>query len=482
MGKNPVKVIIAGDIVPASMDQACFDLGNISQIVDERIMDFLKNVDARIYNLECVLTDSEEKEVKAGPYLKCNLNSITGIKQLQPTVLVGANNHSMDYGEKGINDTKTMLEKNNIIYLGVGTNRKEARNSASTVLDVGGTKVGIYCCAEDEFSASRAEDWAGANPYDPLNSFDDVKELADKSDYVIVIYHGGLEYYKYPSPNMQRIFRKFADNGAAVVIAQHGHCIGCEEKYQGKRLIYGQGNFIYNNCIYDRNGDYSDALMIEVDLLDNGSFDVKYWPIRCGEKSVLLDKDDAKQVMDDFQRRSLSITEKKCVEYNYLWEAVARFSGVEKDYLLYDNLRILNNMQCESLRELVSCAYGLSIGRYKQFLQIIPNAKLDYFFKSRRISIFGAGKAFEVLTTWLSYRDADIEDVYTSENCDKKVCVGDREYIVKQICKCEDIEQEILICTGFDYWREIYEKLIFLGYEKIYVIGNIWELETGYED
>ena len=192
--------------------------------------------------------------------------------------------------------------------------------------------------------------------------------------------------------------------------------------------------------------------------------------------------DDAQRVMDDYQKRSSAISEKRVVEYNYLWETVARFSGVEKDYLLYDNLRILNNMQCESLRELVTCAYDLSIGRYKQFLQIIPNAMLDSFFREqRRISVFGAGKAFEVLATWLSDQDAEIEAVYVSENSDKKVRVGKREYIVKQISKCEDSEQKILICTGFDYWCEIYEKLISLGYGKIYVIGSIWELETGYE-
>ncbi len=483
MEKRPIKVIIAGDIVPASVDQDCFELGSASQILDDRILDLLKCVDVRIYNLECVITDSEEKELKAGPYLKCDSDSINGIKQLLPTVLIGANNHAMDYGIQGINYTKKIMDKNNIIFLGTGVNQEEARSNAGVVLDIDGVRIGVYCCAEDEFSASRVHDWGGANLYDPLTSFEDVKQLSEICDHLIVIYHGGLEYYRFPSPNLQRIFRKFADNGASVVVANHGHCVACEEEYQGKRLIYGQGNFIYNNCIYDKSGDYRDGLMIEVDISDEGSFDVKYWPIRCGEKTVLLNANDAKKVMEEYQKRSLSVTEKKNVEYNYLWETVDRFSGVEKDYLVYDTLRILNNMQCESLRELVICAYDICAGRYKQFLQIIPNAKLDSFFiESRRISIFGAGKAFEVLSKWLGDKAVEVGHVYTSERCNKKVCVGNKEHVVEQISKCENREQEILICTGFDYLREIYEELVGLGYERIYVIGNIWELKNDYED
>ena len=35
-----------------------------------------------------------------------------------------------------------------------------------------------------------------ANPYDSLVSFDDVKDLRTKCDYLVVLYHGGKEYYR----------------------------------------------------------------------------------------------------------------------------------------------------------------------------------------------------------------------------------------------------------------------------------------------
>ena len=87
-------------------------------------------------------------------------------------------------------------------------------------------KIGIYCCAENEFSIATSQK-AGANPFDSLQSFDDVYWLKKKVDFLVVLYHGGIEHYRYPSPNLQRVFRKFADVGADIVIGQHSHCIGC---------------------------------------------------------------------------------------------------------------------------------------------------------------------------------------------------------------------------------------------------------------
>lgn len=43
---------------------------------------------------------------------------------------------------------------------------------------------------------------AGANPFDVLESFDDVQALKEHCDYVIVLYHGGKEFYRYPSPHV----------------------------------------------------------------------------------------------------------------------------------------------------------------------------------------------------------------------------------------------------------------------------------------
>src|SRR5690606_29065463 len=106
-------------------------------------------------------------------------------------------------------------------------------------------KIGFYVCAEHEFSIASV-DSPGANPFDPLESLDHIADLKNECDYVVVLYHGGKEHYRYPSPYLQKVCRKMADKGANLVICQHSHCIGCFEVYKDSTLVYGQGNFIFN--------------------------------------------------------------------------------------------------------------------------------------------------------------------------------------------------------------------------------------------
>lgn len=80
-------------------------------------------------------------------------------------------------------------------------------------------------CTENEFSSATMHS-AGANPFDVLESFDDVQALKEHCDYVVVLYHGGKEFYRYPSPMLQRYCRKFIEKGASLVLCQHSHCIG----------------------------------------------------------------------------------------------------------------------------------------------------------------------------------------------------------------------------------------------------------------
>lgn len=71
------------------------------------------------------------------------------------------------------------------------------------IVKINGITVGIYCCAEHEFTIATAQK-AGANPFDALESLDQVYRLKSICDYVIVLYHGGKEHYRYPSPYLQK--------------------------------------------------------------------------------------------------------------------------------------------------------------------------------------------------------------------------------------------------------------------------------------
>lgn len=145
-------------------------------------------------------------------------------------LLTLANNHILDQDQQGLVSTCSVLDAAGIAYTGVGQTPEEA--AKPYIFECDGKRIGVYACAEHEFSIV-TEHSAGANPIDLLETPDHVAALKEQCDYVIVLYHGGKEHYRYPSPNLQKVCRKLVEKGADLVVCQHSHCIGCEEKIRG---------------------------------------------------------------------------------------------------------------------------------------------------------------------------------------------------------------------------------------------------------
>ena len=284
---------------------------------------------------------------------------MNGICALQPSFLTLANNHIMDHGVDGLENTIKQLDCCNIAYGGVGNNISEAKKE--NIFEIDGSLVGIYCCAEHEYSIATEEN-AGANPYDPLESFDDVATLKEKCDIVIVLFHGGKEYYRYPSPNLQRIFRKFAEKGADVVVAQHTHCIGAFEKYNDSYLVYGQGNFIFDG------GDdefWNTGMLISLKLFQGKIDKVEFilYEKNNGGKIQYLSGEKRVEIMSSFRKRSEEILDTVFVKNmfsNYAKEHINDYLNyVHGDNLLYKLLRKVMGTKIAAF--MYSSPYGLNM-------------------------------------------------------------------------------------------------------------------------
>ena len=81
---------------------------------------------------------------------------------------------------------------------------------------------------------------------------EDIMAVRKEADYVVVIIHGGVEYYQYPTPRMKRWYRHFVDLGADVVINHHQHCMCGYEVYNEKPIFYGLGNFYFAHRVSTR--------------------------------------------------------------------------------------------------------------------------------------------------------------------------------------------------------------------------------------
>lgn len=303
-----MKILIGADIVPTKSNFDSFKKGDARALVGEAFLEIINEADYRIFNLEVPLTNKETPIKKCGPALIAPTGAIKGYKALKVDCLTIANNHIMDQGVDGFNSTVNTLEQNGIDYIGGGSDISSAQKPRTIEID--GKRIGIYACAEREFSIA-SENAPGANPFDPLESPDHIFALKSECDFVVVLYHGGKEHYRYPSPNLQKRCRKMIQKGADLVVCQHSHCIGCEEKYENGTIVYGQGNFLF---------DYSDSEFWQTSMLVqvNDDFSITYIPLEKNGNAVRIAiGDKASEIINEFKSRSEEIKDPAVLETRY---------------------------------------------------------------------------------------------------------------------------------------------------------------------
>ena len=367
-----MKIIILGDVGASETNMQAFCSAE-KDLFSSEIQGMCADADIVMLNLEKPLTDVITPFGKCPPDYAAPTDTINGIKLLHPTLVTLANNHIMDQQEQGLQSTMDVLAQHDIQYVGVGSNIYEARKPI--VLDRKGFKVGVYACCEKEFSFA-TEKTAGANVFDPLETFDDIKKLKTACDYLIVLFHGGMQDYPYPTPYQQRVCRKMCEKGADLVVCQHSHIIGCEEEYVNGRIVYGQGNFFLDD-VADEN--WHSGLMIEV-TIENKNASVQYIPTLTRNHKVIIHP-EADTVQADFGKRSQEIKKENVVDALFselsntklsdylvklsgksrLVQRVFRRLGITKQYRkLYSNdacNMILDYFYCDSHREAIE--FGL---------------------------------------------------------------------------------------------------------------------------
>lgn len=370
-----MKILISADLVPSKSNYELFEKADINELFGEKIIDEMKSADIRIFNLEVPFYDEDAHISKAGPVLKIPSSTFHGIKALDPTLLSIANNHILDHGKEGLYNTTKILSDNNISYVGAGPNLAEAKKPY--IIEKDGKRIGVYSCAEHEFSIA-TENSAGANPFDPLYSLDEIAELKKETDFVIVLFHGGRELYRYPTPMQQRRCRRMIEKGADVVVCQHSHCVGCEEKYLGGVIVYGQGNFIFDTQDYI---EWQTGLLTVIDLDKDGKFGVSYIPIDKAKNKVRMS--ESNKTVEEFKKRSEQIKDEAFVVaafeneaqkklgwplsvllgkisksfvykvFNKLSNKITKRSLSYKFYNTKNVRSVINQVECESHRELL---------------------------------------------------------------------------------------------------------------------------------
>ncbi|MBQ7906629.1 MAG: CapA family protein [Clostridia bacterium] len=262
-----MKLLFTGDIHFRGLEP--LDMPKCEKIIKE-VKPYLEKADFNVVNLETPLANEEKYTpiYKSGPNLISLPEDVIFLKALGVHVATLANNHTGDFGQGAVKNTLEVLDKNSILYCGAGKDVNQAYNACRLRKD--GVSASLISVCENEFGTA-TEDAYGSAGYNARLLLNKIKQEKKESDYVVVIFHGGNEYYPLPSPDTQDRYRLICDMGADAVVAGHTHCPQGYEVYDGKPIIYSMGNFLFNS---DPDWDVLDSwyygYMVELDADKSG--------------------------------------------------------------------------------------------------------------------------------------------------------------------------------------------------------------------
>lgn len=284
-----MRIFIGGDITPTDITKPGFEAGDVKGLFGT-VPELLKTGDVRFANLECALTESDTPIRKCGPNLRAKPVSAQVLKALDFTVIGLSNNHVFDFGCPGFDDTMKTLDDWGITYTGVGKDENDARKPC--FIKVCGKTVAFLCVAEHEYSYA-LPDREGVWGFDPFDTMEDITEAKKNADYVIVVYHGGKEQCRYPSPRLRKACQAMVRAGADFITCQHSHCVGVWEEYRGAKIVYGQGNF--NFVEHSDHPHWRNGSLLQLDIGDDNSTALTFHSLCVTDTGITLSEGAEKE-------------------------------------------------------------------------------------------------------------------------------------------------------------------------------------------
>lgn len=226
-----ITVTCLGDCTLARDDNADYD-ESLEMYYDENgpsyffanLLSVTESDDMTLANLECTFTTSEDRTDNIYAF-KADPSHVQILKDGSIECVNFANNHTLDYGSSGMQETEQTLDANGIPWSGYDD---------VAVYEVNGVTIGMA-------GQDIAYTYDDATEKQRLK--DNIAKLKDMgADLIITSFHWGSELEYEPDSAQTEYAHLAIDEGSDLVIGHHPHVIQPVSTYNGKYICYSLGN------------------------------------------------------------------------------------------------------------------------------------------------------------------------------------------------------------------------------------------------
>jgi poly-gamma-glutamate synthesis protein (capsule biosynthesis protein) len=223
--------------------------------------------DVRVVNLETSVTRSDEFAPGKAVHYRMDPANLPCLAAARPDACVLANNHVLDFGRRGLEETLDSLAGAGLRAVGAGRDAEEARRPAVVALqgaversetgvpEAGGRRRVLVFSFGTE-SSGVPSSWAAGAARAGVDFVPElseaaaagiahrVRQLKRPGDVAVASVHWGSNWgYGIPR-NQVRFAHALIDGGVDVVHGHSSHHPRPLEAYRGKLILYGCGDFI----------------------------------------------------------------------------------------------------------------------------------------------------------------------------------------------------------------------------------------------
>lgn len=215
------------------------------------IRKIMRRADVAMVNLETAITDRGTPTPNKQYLFRAPTSALEAIKLGGIDVVTVANNHGMDYGAVGMEDTLRHAKRAGVPVVGGGMSEAQAFQPWRTIIN--GQRIAIIGATQvidEEFiswwEARGSQTGVASAKYDMEDRLArQVRKARATSDTVVVYLHWGEELKGCPTDSQASLAARLVRAGADIIVGSHAHILLGGGMHGRAFVDYGLGNFVF---------------------------------------------------------------------------------------------------------------------------------------------------------------------------------------------------------------------------------------------